>query len=243
MKITEIIKSFKRNSWLIGLVILISLAIYFTGLIHYSTNFNQEQFANMEETEEYENRVDTTMRKDEFDRTLYYWGNNLKLGAYHLIPIMGVNFLFISEYNSSWASAYQYQFGGIDYLFGFLGGTFAHRIPESIGFFLLAALSLYILKGAVTKEIITKTFWKDYLTLASIGFLLIFIAGPIESYISPHLLSIFYQNLWLSIVATVGIFGMYIHLFLYKNKGFSEIKRQVRNFLFQKEKSNFCEKI
>lgn len=205
--------------------------IHFSGLLYYSVLLNTKEFAAKKETRTYENNVTKAMEKEEFERTLHYWKNNFNVGAKHLIPIAGVNYLFFSEQYSSLAEAYRFHVGGLGEMVEFMGGTFLHDIPENIGFFLLATLSLYIIIGAVSRKILTERFWRDYGIIAIIGFSLVLIAGPIEAFASPHLLTLLEQFPVIAVFLLLLTYGFYIYIFLIHFEGGEGLKKRIRAFL------------
>ncbi|KXA98708.1 hypothetical protein AKJ41_06375 [candidate division MSBL1 archaeon SCGC-AAA259O05] len=171
------------------------------------------------------------MKKDKFERTLFYWKSNLTSGAKSLIPVVGAAYVFKASQHTSLADAYRYHLSGWDEVMNFMGGRFLHSIPESLGFFLLASLSLYIVVGVLSRRILGKRFWLNYATTGSVGFLLILVAGPIEAYVTPHFLA------WLDsypiLASFLAIFtnALYIYIFLFHLDGLSRLRRGIKQFL------------
>jgi len=229
-------------------VILLSVAVELTSTTYYITTSKESDFRAMETVQSYENRIENQIKvASEWGRTKYYWTNNLGVAGYRV--------LFTPWYIGVSSEVYQSYVGGVvntymyyeNTLVPFRAAIETHGILEMTGFFIISAitarLAWNIWKGlahlmmASTKKrklklkrykARIKEIFGDFLILASIGIFMIFLAAPVESYISPGVWGAFDVTPVLPCVFLVCVALFYIAVFFVRFRGWEMMKRDAK---------------
>ena len=166
----------------------------------------------------------------------------------------GFHSLMFNEYTIGMNLSYWYHAHGADVFLIFLSGLFLHGVLELTGIFIVVAITLRVawnfwkgmghmmtparkgkrwsreLSNGEKREIRkhkgnVKELLVDFLVLASFGAFLIFLAAPIEAYISPSFMAAFVGALPLAITFLVIIAFFYLSIFVW---GLGAMKRDIR---------------
>jgi uncharacterized membrane protein SpoIIM required for sporulation len=184
---------------------------------------------------------------DDWDRTMYYWTNNLSVAGYRII--------FTPWYIGVSSEVYQSYEGGIintDILYRenalapFRAAIETHGLLEMTGFFIITAITARLAwnlwKGLAfmmsyrknVKRLIKKyrarikEILGDYLILVSIGVFLIFLAAPIEAYISPSIWATFSSVPLLPYIFLVAVALLYLAIFFVQFRGWKMMKKDAK---------------
>ncbi len=161
--------------------------------------------------------------------------------------------LMFNEYTIGINLAYWYHAYGAVVFLMFLSGLFLHGVLELTGIFIVVAITLRVawsfwkgighlmtstrnnnrfrkLLNSTTQEIRkseseVKELLVDFLVLTSFGAFLIFLAAPIEAYISPAFMGAFVGVLPLAITFLAIIAFFYLSIFIW---GLGTMKRDIR---------------
>jgi len=206
----------------------------------------QPSFTSNEEVKDYENRVENVTKMDGWDRTRYYWTNNLSVAGYRIIFTpwyAGVSAEVFQAYLVGVVNTYQYH---KDELLPFRAAIEVHGIFEMTGFFIITAITARLAwnlwKGLGfmmsyrknVKRLIKKyrgrikEIFVDYLILTSIGIFLIFLASPIEAYISPSIWATFSSVPLLSYIYLAVVALLYLAVFFAQFRGWEMIKKDAK---------------
>lgn len=217
--------------------------------------FAPTEFIEKPEVQEYENQLENISAADEWTRTQYYWSNNLKVVGVYAIgtpSYVGFNSTVANSYRIGMSLTYiRYRYGSESMLI-FLAMVFVHGLLELTGIYLIAAVSLRAAwnfwKGLgsfasimdkegndslwelTKKEIFKhrhaiKLLLLDFIVLFAIGSFLVFLAAPIEAYVSPAIGQIFWSAPVAAAVflAAVGLF--YALIFA---RGFNRMREDLK---------------
>jgi uncharacterized membrane protein SpoIIM required for sporulation len=229
--------SFRRSSSAISIVVTAAFAMMILSTVYYMLVFTPAQFVQKPEVREYENAV-KSLPPDAWARTQYYWSNNLMVAgvcALETPMYFGFNTAVATNYMIGMSITYYYYGIGPGGVLAFPAMIFIHGLLELTGIYIIAAISLRIawnfwrgLGGlaAITDKEGKNWSWKltkreiikhrrtikmllfDFVIIFSIGSFLIFLAAPIEAYVSPSVGSIF-----LSAPVVAAVFLMAVGLF------------------------------
>lgn len=162
--------------------------------------------------------------------------------------------LMFNEYAIGMNLAYWYHAYGAEVFLAFLSGVFFHGVIELTGIFIIVAIILRVAwnfwKGmgrmmmttrkrkkwswgfsrGERREILkrkgkVKELLVDFLVLASFGTFLIFLAAPVEAYISPSVMAAFRGALPLAVAFLVAIASLYLSIFVW---GLGAMKRDIK---------------
>ena len=161
--------------------------------------------------------------------------------------------LMFNEYVIGMNLAYWYHAYGAEIFLIFLSGIFFHGVLELTGIFIVVAITLRVAwnlwkgmghmmrarKGKKWPRELSKSEKRkirkykgkvkellvDFLVLASFGAFLIFLAAPVEAYISPSFMAAFVGALPLAITFLVIIAFFYLSIFVW---GLGAMKRDIR---------------
>ena len=166
----------------------------------------------------------------------------------------GFHSLIFNEYTIGMSTSYWYHAYGVEVFLIFLSGLFIHGVLELTGIFIVAAITLRVAwnfwkgmghmmtpagkrkkwswglsKGEKRKirrhEGKVKELLVDFLVLASFGAFLVFLAAPIEAYISPPLMAAFVGAPPLAIIFLLVIAFFYLSIFVW---GLGAMKRDIK---------------
>ncbi len=166
----------------------------------------------------------------------------------------GFHSMMFNEYTIGMNLSYWYHAYGAEVFLIFLSGLFLHGVLELTGIFIVVAITLRVAwnfwkgmghimtparKGKRWSRELSKSEKRkirkyegkvkellvDFLVLASFGAFLIFLAAPIEAYISPSFMAAFIGALPLAITFLVIIASFYLFIFMW---GLGAMKRDIR---------------
>jgi len=166
----------------------------------------------------------------------------------------GFHSLILNEYTIGMNISYWYHAYDAEVFLIFLSGIFIHGVLELMGIFIVAAITLRVAwnfwkgmghmmtpagkrkkwswglsKGEKRKirrhEGKVKELLVDFLVLASFGAFLVFLAAPIEAYISPPLMAAFVGAPPLAIIFLLVIAFFYLSIFVW---GLGAMKRDIK---------------
>lgn len=228
--------AFSRNSPILSLVILVSLGVILTSTIYNLTAFTPSQFENLPATENYKQNIQGVVALDEWTRTQFYWRNNLSLAASYAVwfPTYSGFVGNVANGNAVGVAIAHYNaIGGSRYALAFTAEIFVHGLLELTGIFLITTSTSRLAwkfwtwtgeaarrskKGWTLEKILEKDLRNkksirqeilDFLTLFGFALILIIIAAPIESYISPEFVLLFFFEPVLAVLfigATVAFY-------------------------------------
>ncbi len=203
-KFSPLSAALERNSAAIALMVLGSFILAAVGTAYYGLAFSRSQFDNLPEVKQYDNLLTGVTGQDEWSRTQFYWANNLSVAGRFavMLPIyFGPNSCLINGYGLGLALVYHYNNYGPEAALAFAGLIFVHGILEMTAVFIIGGASLRLawklwgylggaLKGGFGKmtkrrKAAAESYLKDYVMMFALGALMIFLAAPIEAYISP----------------------------------------------------------
>jgi uncharacterized membrane protein SpoIIM required for sporulation len=198
------------------------------------------------EVEDYENRVENVTGKNNWDRTIYYWTNNLGVAGYRIVFTpwyAGVPSEVFQAYTVGIVDTFWYHEAELS---PFRAAIEFHGIFEMTGFFIITAITARLAwnlwKGLAfmmsyrknVKRLIKryrgriKKILGDYLILTSIGIILIFLAAPIEAYISPSIWVTFRSVLPLSYIYLAAVALLYLAIFFVQFRGWEMMKKDAK---------------
>jgi uncharacterized membrane protein SpoIIM required for sporulation len=242
-------QAFVRTSSVICAVILLSVAVELASTAYHSLTYERSSFEGSAEVQNYENRIENQIKvMSEWDLTKYYWKNNLAVAGYRV--------LFTPWYIGVSSEVYQSYVVGVvntyilyreNALAPFRAAIETHGLLEMTGFFIISAITARLawnlwkglahLMAASTKKrkpklkkskARIKEILGDFLILASIGFLMIFLAAPIEAYISPWVWEVFDITLVLPYVFLTLVALFYITVFFVQFRGLEMMKKDAK---------------
>ncbi len=240
-------QAFVRTSSVICAVILLSVAVELASAAYHSATYQRSRFMGRKEVEDYENRVENVTGMDRWDRTMYYWTNNLSVAGYRIIFTpwyVGVSAEVFQAYIVGIVDTFWYHEAELS---PFRAAIEFHGIFEMTGFFIITAITARLawnlwkglahLMAASTKKrkpklkkskARIKEILGDFLILASIGFLMIFLAAPIEAYVSPWVWGVFDITLVLPCVFLTLVALFYITVFFVQFRGWEMMKKDLK---------------
>lgn len=238
-------QAFVRTSSVICAVILLSIAVEIASAAYHSATYQKSSFMERNDVKDYKTSVDSLPASD-WDRTVYYWTNNLSVAGYRII--------FTPWYVGVSAEVFQAHIVGIVDTFWYHEADLTpwraavefHGILELTGFFIITAITARLAwglwKGLAfmisyrknVKRLIKKyrarikEILGDYLILISIGTLLIFLAAPIEAYISPSIWMTFSSAPLLPYIFLVAVAFLYLAVFFAQFRGWEMMKKDLK---------------
>ena len=239
-------QAFVRTSSVICVVILLSVAVELASTAYHSATYQRSSFMGRKEVEDYENRVENVTGMDRWDRTMYYWTNNLSVAGYRIIFTLwyvGVSAEVFQAYIVGIVNTFWYHEAELS---PFRAAIEFHGIFEMTGFFIITAITARLAwnlwKGLAfmmsyrknVKRLIKKYRGRikeilgDYLILVSIGILLIFLAAPIEAYISPSIWMTFSSAPLLPYIFLVAVALLYLAVFFAQFRGWEMMKKDLK---------------
>lgn len=249
------LEAFRRSSSAISLVIVLSLLVMTLSTSYHIFAYKSSEFLERPDVQEYENAIETVSQMDEWTLTKFYWSNNLRIIGFYIVGIpsyFGFHSMMFNEYTIGMNLSYWYHAYGAEMFLIFLSGLFLHGVLELTGIFIVVAITLRVawnfwkgighmmtsggkkrsrkLSNSATQEIRkseskVKELLVDFLVLASFGAFLIFLAAPIEAYISPSFMAAFVGVLPLAIIFLVIIASFYLSIFIW---GLRAMKKDIR---------------
>lgn len=239
--------AFRRNSSAISLLILASLILMALSTAYFALGFNRAQFENLSEVKEYDNLLSDVTAMDDWSRTKFYWSNNLGVAGLYAITFpfyMGPNSVLLTSYQIGLAIVYNYHIYGPAAMLVFAGVIFVHGVLELTGVFIIGAASLrfawkfwsYIgraLKtgfGKITRKrkAAARQYLADYILMVALGSFMIFLAAPVEAYVSPYAGAIFFLS------PLTALFFLGVVMLFYASiiiKGFKPMRRALASVL------------
>ncbi len=236
-------EAFQRNSMAISLVIIVSLAVMALSTVYFLTAYGSEQFESLPAVKQYDNTLAGTVALDEWSRMKFYWSNNLGVAglcAATFPTYLAPNSVIFNMHYVGMALVYNYHTYGPAAMLVFAGIIFVHGALELTGFFIIGAASLRLgwkswgylggaLKkgfGKVTKrkEAAARRYLKDYVAMVALGAAMIFLAAPIETYISPYVGALFLLVPWLAL-AYLGVVLFFYYTII--RQGFTPVRREL----------------
>ena len=251
MRVRRIFQAFERTSSVICFVILLSLAVELTCTAYYITTSNQSDFMEMGPVQSYENRLENQLSPDEWTRTTYYWKNNLSVAGHRILTTVwysGISSEIVQAYVGGLVNTLRnYE----NTMVPFRAAIEMHGLLELTGFFIITAITArlawnfwkasgYLILTSVQGSEIGKREFKrklkkyrkritellgDFAILSSIGALLIFLAAPVESYISPYIWGGFHQLPVLAYIFLIPVALIYITVFFVEFRGREMLKK------------------
>jgi len=239
-------QAFVRTSSVICVVILLSVAVELASTAYHSATYQRSSFMSREEVEGYENRVENVTKMDDWDRTRYYWTNNLSVAGYRIILTpwyVGVSAEVFQAYIVGIVNTFWYNEAELS---PFRAAIEVHGLLEMTGFFIITAITARLAwnlwKGLgfmmsyrrKVKRLIKryrgriKEILGDFLIVASVGAFLIFLAAPIEAYISPSIWATFRSAPLLSYIYLVAVALLYLAIFFVQFRGWEMMKKDAK---------------
>jgi len=252
--VRRIFQAFERTSSIICFVILLSVAVELACTAYYITTSQQSDFMTIGTVQNYENRVENQLPPDEWTRTTFYWQNNLSVAGDRILSTVwyrGVSLeIFQAYFNGLVNTVRNYE----NMMVPFRAGVEMHGLLELTGFFIIAAITArlawnfwkasgYLILTSFQGSEIEKRGFKrklrkyrkriielfgDFAILSSIGVLLIFLAAPIEAYISPYVIGGFYLLPVLAAIFLVIVALIYITVFFVGFRGWEMLKKDTK---------------
>ncbi|MFN4133043.1 MAG: stage II sporulation protein M [Candidatus Hadarchaeales archaeon] len=239
---SKIFRPLSRNSALLSFAILISFLSIIFSLGYYFLMLSPQEFTQQREVKAYENDIRKLTILDEWTITKLYWSNNLRVAGISIIffpSYFGTALQIMSGRSMGMAIAYFERIAGWQAALAFSAQLFVHGIFEFTGILLIAAGTMRLAwrfwekigkihdfkKFLARLRFSPKSEIADVGVILILGLLLIFIAGPVEAYISPTAGVLFFLEpvLALLFLATVCVF--YLSIFLY---GFEDMKTAMK---------------
>jgi uncharacterized membrane protein SpoIIM required for sporulation len=260
--------AFRRSSSAISIVVIAAFTVMILSTIYYMLVFTPAEFVQKPEVQEYENAVENIVIMDEWARTQYYWSNNLMVAgacALETPTYFGFNTAVATNYMIGMSITYNYYRYGSESVLAFPAMIFIHGLLELTGIYIIAAVSLRMawnfwrgLGGlaAITDKKGKNWSWKlakreiikhrrtikmllfDFAMIFSIGSFLIFLAAPIEAYVSPSIGSIF---LLAPVVAAVFLVAVGLFYALIAARGFNRMHGDLK-FVWDETRLGFKRK-
>jgi len=238
---TTIFGAFRRSSSAVGVVIAVAFTTMLLSTAYNLLAFDPDEFANRPDVQEYENLLENVSTMDGWERTQYYWANNLKvawISGLATPSYFGFNSMVATNYSIGTALTYVHHTWGPEAALAFSAQIFVHGILELTGFYIIAAITLraawniwkglgrlveitgkggkrwsWMLTKREKREIAKhlpaiKILVRDFVVLFALGTFFIFLAAPVEAYVSPEVGWVFLSDPLMPIVflASVGIF-------------------------------------
>lgn len=218
--------AFKRSSSAISVVVAFAFVVMISSTAYHMLAFAPDEFTGQPEVQAYENAVGNVSEMSDWTRTQYYWSNNLKVAGVGvaLTPVyFGLYSATVTNYAMGMALTYNYHIYGLAGMLAILASFFVHGLLELTGIYILAAVSLrtawnlwrrlgFLTKSRKRESLRHKRamglLMKDFVWLSSVGMFFIFLAAPIEAYVSPWagLLFFLVPATALAFLAFVGLF-------------------------------------
>ena len=182
---------------------------------YYALAYSPDEFYELPEVKQYDNLVEKVTHMDYFSRMQFYWSNNLSIAGLMAITFptyFGPNLVVATGYQVGVAMVFNQNMYGPTGILVFVSTIFVHGILELTGIFIVGAASLRMgwnlwrflggiidsrLKFKLTKRprrkfkltkrrrAAIKQNLIDYISLFALAVVMILLAAPIESYISP----------------------------------------------------------
>ncbi|MEM2878199.1 MAG: stage II sporulation protein M [Candidatus Hadarchaeales archaeon] len=209
--------SFRRSLPSISSVVLISALTMLLSTAYYMTAISPSDFSELPKTREYENMARAVTRMDPWTRTQQYWANNITAGVAGGIGSLvytGLNITVSTSHFTGIAVTYvSHRYGG-EAALAFLAQIYLHGLLELTGLYLIAAGGLRLAwnvwifaaeatlkygsgkprkKNEPPAHTKLRTPLVDFFVLFLLGIFMIFLAAPIEAYVSSEA-SIFYEQ-------------------------------------------------
>jgi len=199
----------------------------------------------------YENRVENQLPPDEWMRTTYYWKNNLGVAANRVLFTVwysGISSEIVQAYVGGVVNTLRnYE----NTMVPFRAAIEMHGLLELIGFFIITAITArlawnfwkasgYLILTSFQGSEIEKRGFKrklkkyrkriiellgDFAILSSIAVLLIFLAAPIEAYVSPGVWGYFDRFVVPAYIFLVFVALFYISIFFVRFRGWEMLKK------------------
>jgi len=252
MRLRRIFQAFERTSSVICFVILLSVAVELAGTAYYITTSKQSDFMTIGTVQNYENRVENQISPaDEWTRTTYYWKNNLGVAGYRILSTVwysGISSEIVQAYVGGLVNTF-WNYNNT--MVPFRAAIEMHGLLELTGFFIITAITARLAwnfwkaSGYLTltsfqgSEVGKRGFKRklkkyrkriielfgDFAILSSIGALLIFLAAPIEAYVSPGVWGYFDQFVVPAYIFLVFVALFYISVFFVRFRGWEMLKK------------------
>ena len=193
--------AFSRTAPAITFVVLLSLLLTVMSTVYHLAAIPPSELTKLPKVQEYENRVGEIAAMDPWTRTQYYWSNNLKtaaVGAAFSLIYIPLNTSIATGYYTGIAIAYVGRVYGEEVGLAFSAQIFVHGLLEITGIYLISAGALRLawsfwgLMGELTMGKRKKRprgpmreALYDFIVLALTGTIMIFLAAPVEAFISP----------------------------------------------------------
>lgn len=222
---------------------------------YYIATSKQSDFMAMGSVQSYKNSIENQITPaDEWTRTTFYWKNNLSVAGYHILTTVwyrGISLQITQAYVGGLVNTFwNYQ----NTMLPFRAAIEMHGLLELTGFFIITAITAhlawnfwkasgYLILTAFRGSNIEKRDFKrklrkhrkritelfgDFAILSSIGVLLIFLAAPIEAYISPYVWGGFDQLPVLAGIFLVIVALLYIAVFFVGFRGWKMLKKDTK---------------
>ena len=247
-------QAFERTSSVICFVILLSVTVELVFTAYYITTSKQSDFMTIAEVQNYENRVENEITPvDEWTRTTFYWKNNLDVAGHHILFTIwysGISSEIVQSYLGGLVNTYwNYR----NTMVPFRAAIETHGLLEVTGFFIITAITArlawnfwkasgYFVLTSFRSESETQAFKRklkkyrkrivqllgDFAIISSIGILLIFLAAPIEAYISPYIWGFFDIYPVFSYIFLVFVGLLYIVVFFLWFRGWEMMKKDAK---------------
>jgi uncharacterized membrane protein SpoIIM required for sporulation len=256
--------AFRRSSSAISIVVIVAFTVMILSTVYYMLAFTPAEFAKRPEVQEYTKAVES-LPPNNWARTQYYWSNNLGVAgacALGTPTYFGFNTAVETNYMVGMSITDYYHYLGPEGALAFPAMIFIHGLLELTGIYIIAAVSLRLAwnfwkwvggLAAITDKEGKNWSWKstkreilkhrhtikmllfDFAILFSIGSFLIFLAAPIEAYVSPSIGSIFLSApvFAAAFLATVGLFYALIAA-----RGFNRMRGDLK-FVWNETRSAF----
>ncbi|MEM2192523.1 MAG: stage II sporulation protein M [Candidatus Hadarchaeales archaeon] len=235
-----------RSAPLLSLVLLISFLSITFSLGYYLLALSPREFAQQKEVKGYENDLKKLETLDEWTITTFYWSNNLRVAGISIIffPSYFANAIQIASGRSmGMAIAYFDRTGGWQRALAFSAQLFVHGIFEFTGLLLISAGTMrlawrfwerigriknfkkFFIKRSISPQV--KSEITDAGVILLLGLLLIFIAAPVEAYISPTAGVLFFFEPALALLFLASVCAVYFAIFLYGLEGMKAVMKKV----------------
>lgn len=247
--------AFRRSSSAISIVVIVAFTVMILSTVYYMLVFTPAEFVQEPEVQEYENAIENIVIMDEWARTQYYWSNNLMVAgacALETPTYFGFNTAVATNYMIGMSITYNYYRYGPESVLAFPAVIFIHGLLELTGIYIIAAVSLRVAwnfwrglgrLAAITDKKGKNWSWKltkreiikhrrtikmllfDFAILFSVGSFLVFLAAPIEAYVSPSTGSIFLST---PVVAAVFLVAVGLFYALIAARGFNRMRGDLK---------------
>jgi uncharacterized membrane protein SpoIIM required for sporulation len=198
--------AFRRSSSALSIIIIVCLATTIISTAYNMMAYTREEFIERPDVKRYENEIEK-LPPDEWALTQHYWSHNLGVAGIYALgapSYIGFGSVLVNSFGIGVSTTYWYHQGGERIMLAFSAMIFVHGLLELTGLFLIAAASFRLAwnfwRGLGGLEMVPdkkkkqeilkhkhaiKMLLADFVTLFAIGAFLIFLAAPVEAYISP----------------------------------------------------------